>query len=60
MNPMGQAIQPCPRRAFTAQHFSPLFKGQIGGDDQAGVFIGSADHIEEQFGPGLGEGTYPG
>ena len=52
---MGQAIQQCARQPFAAQHFSPLFKGQIGGDDQAGAFIGPAHHVEEQFGPGLGE-----
>ena len=33
-----------------------LFKGQIGRQDQAGPFVGPADHLEEQFGPGLGEG----
>ena len=55
MNPVGQTVQQCARQSFTTQHFGPLFKGQIGGDDQAGAFIRPADDIEEQFRPGLGE-----
>ena len=52
---MSQPIQERPRQPFTAHHFRPFFKGQIGGDDQAGAFIRPADHVEEQFRPGLGE-----
>jgi len=57
MNAVGQTVQQCSRQAFAAQHFSPLLKGQIGGDDQAGAFIGPADHIKEQFPPVLANGT---
>ena len=51
---MGPAIQQCARQPFAAQHFGPLFEGQIGGDDQTAAFIRPADHVEESFGSGLG------
>ena len=52
---MGQAVQHRSGQPFTAHHFGPLFKGQIGRDDQAGAFIRPADYVEQQFRPGLGE-----
>ena len=52
---MGQPIQQCAGEPFAAQHFGPVFKGQIGRDDQTGAFIGPTDDIEEQFSPGLRE-----
>lgn len=41
-------------QALASQHFDPLFERQIRGDDEAGAFISPADHVEEQFGTGLG------
>ena len=38
-----------------AEHLDPVLKGQIGGDDEAGALVSTADHVEEQFGTGLGK-----
>ena len=34
----------------------PLVEGQVGGDDDAGAFVGPTDDLEEEFGGGLGAG----
>ena len=46
---MGQAVQQGSGQALAAQHFGPLLKGQIGGHDQAGAFVGPTHHVEEQL-----------
>ena len=56
---MGQAVEHGPGKAFRSADFGPVFKGQIGRNNKAGAFIGSRDHIEEQFGPGFGERHIP-
>jgi hypothetical protein len=56
MDPMGETIQQGPSQSFIAQHLGPVFKGQIGGHDQAGAFVSPADDLEEEFGTGLGKG----
>ena len=33
-----------------------VLKGQVGGQDNAGSFVGPADDLEEQFGSRLGKG----
>jgi hypothetical protein len=38
------------------QHFGPLFKGQIGRHDQAGLFVSPAHHVKEQLRPRFREG----
>ena len=53
---MGEPVQPGSGQAFGAEDFGPLFKGQVRGDQEADTLIGTADHIEEELGPGLGEG----
>ena len=55
VNAMGQPVQHGPGEPFAAQHLRPVFKRQVGGDDEAGTLISTGHHIEEQFGPGLGE-----
>ena len=53
---MAQTVQQGPGESLTAHHFGPILKGQIGSNYQAGLLVGSADHLEEQFGSGLAEG----
>jgi hypothetical protein len=36
---------------FAAEHFGPVFKGQVGGEDQARAFVGAAD---DMFPPNAG------
>jgi len=54
---MGEPVEHGAGQPFTAEHLGPVFKGQVGGEDQAGAFVGAADDIEEQFRAGLENGT---
>ena len=51
---MRQAIQRGSGEPFAAEDFGPIFKGQIGGHNQAQPFVGHGDHVEQQFGTGFG------
>ena len=42
MAPVGESIQQGACQSFGAENLSPFFKGQIGGDHKAPVFIGFA------------------
>ena len=53
---MAQPVQQSPGESLAAHHLGPILKGQIGGNDQAGLLIGSADHLKEQFCSGFAEG----
>ena len=44
---------------FVAEHFGPLFETEVGGEDDAGAFVGGGNHIEEKFGSGLAGGDVP-
>ena len=35
VNTMSQTVQQCSGQSFAAQHFGPLFKGQVDGNDLA-------------------------
>ena len=50
---MGEAIECGAGQSLAAQDFDPLLEGQVGGDDEAGTFIGGADHVEEELGAEL-------
>ena len=53
---MGETIQQSAGEPFGTEHFDPVLKGQIGGDDETGALVCAADRVEEQFGTGLGKG----
>ena len=53
---VGEPVEGCAGEPFGAEHFGPVLERQVGGDDQAGAFVGSTDDIEEQFGPQLAGG----
>ena len=49
---MRQPVQESSGEPLAAHHFGPLFEGEVGGDDDAGAFVGPADDLEEEFGEG--------
>ena len=55
MDPMGEAFQQGTCEALGAKNLGPFLKGQVGGNHEAIVLVGPADHIKEQFSPCLGE-----
>lgn len=50
MDAVGQPVEHGPGQPFAAEHFSPVFNGQVGRHDQAGAFLSPADHLKEKFG----------
>ena len=56
IHPMGESVQQSAGEPFGTEHFDPVLKGQVGGDDEAGTLVSAADHVKEQFGTGLGKG----
>ena len=56
MDAVSEAVEHGSGETFAAQDFDPLLKGQIGGEDEAGLLVGPADDIKEQLGARLGEG----
>ena len=53
---MCEPIQEGTGESFGAKHLGPFLKGQVGGEHEAVMLVGAAYDLEEQFGPGLGEG----
>ena len=49
MATMRQPIEHGAGQSFAAEHFRPLFEGQVRGHDDAGPFIGRAHNVEEQL-----------
>jgi ABC-type sulfate transport system permease subunit len=49
---VGEAVQEGSGEPFVAHHLDPVLEGQVGGDDQAGAFVGAADGLKEQFAAG--------
>ena len=52
---MSEPVQQGLGEPFAAHNLNPVLEGQIGGDDQAGAFIGPTNRLEEQFGSGFRE-----
>ena len=52
---VGQPVEHGPGEPFAAQHLRPVFKRQVGGDDEAGALVSAGHDIEEQLSPSLGE-----
>jgi hypothetical protein len=50
---MGEPVQGGSGQPLAAEDLGPVFEGQIGGHDQTLPFVGAADQVEEQLGPGL-------
>ena len=46
---MGQAIEHGGRHFGVAEHLGPIREGEIGGDQQRGIFVKLADQVEQQL-----------
>jgi hypothetical protein len=46
---MGQAVEHGCGHFGVAEHLRPIGEGEIGGDEQRGVFVELADQVEEQL-----------
>ena len=47
---MSEAIESGSGQPFAAEHFGPVFEGQVRRDDNAVAFVRGADDVEEKFG----------
>ena len=52
---VGQAIQHGGGHLGVAEDLRPIGEGEIGGDQQGGVFVELADQVEQQLAAGLAE-----
>jgi hypothetical protein len=52
---MGEPVEQRGRHLGVAEDAGPFTKGQVGGDDDRGALVQSADQMEEQLAAGLGE-----
>ena len=53
---MCEPIQEGAGETFGAKDLGPLLEGEVGGEHEALLLVRSTDHLEEEFGAGLGEG----
>lgn len=53
---VGEAIESGAGESFGAEDLGPLFEAEVGGEDDAGLFIRGGNDIEEEFGSGLAGG----
>ena len=52
---MCEPIQEGAGESLRAKHLGPLLEGEVGGEHEAVLLVCPADHLEEEFGAGLGE-----
>ena len=55
MGMMGEPVQQRPGQAFGAEHLGPLVEGKIAGQQGGAASVALAEHLEQEFGAGLGE-----
>src|SRR5215216_3868023 len=53
---MGEAIEQRGRHLGVAKHARPFAEGEVGGDDDRGALVKSADQVEQELPAGLGKG----
>ena len=53
---VSQAVQQCASQPFRPEHLGPLVEGQVGGDQDGAPLAALAEHLEEQFRAGGGQG----
>jgi hypothetical protein len=53
---MGQPVEQRGRHLWVAEDARPFAKGEIGGDDNRGALVETADQMEQQLAAGLCEG----
>lgn len=52
-----EAIQQCGGHAFALEDLSPIAKGEVAGDQQAGTFVTIGENLEQQFSAGPGDAS---
>jgi len=52
---VGEAVEQRAGEPFGGEHASPLVERQIAGDDGRAALVALAEHLEQQFGAGLGQ-----
>ena len=55
---VGELVQQGACQAFGAEYLGPLVEGQIAGQQGGAAFVALAEHLEQEFGAGLGEPTF--
>ena len=53
---VGEAVQQRAGEAFRSEDLGPFVEGQVGGDQDGAPLVALAEHLEEQFRPGGGQG----
>ena len=53
---VGQAVQQRAGEALRAEHLGPFVEGQVGGRQDRSPLVALAEHFEEEFCPGGGQG----
>ena len=56
---MGEAVEPGGGHLGVAEHRGSFAKGGVGGDDDRGALVETADQVEQQLAAGLCEGQIP-
>ena len=59
MDMVGQPVEESAGQALGGEHAGPLVEGQIAGDDGGAALVALGEHLEQQFGAGLGELLIP-
>ncbi len=54
MDMVGEAVEKRAGQAFGAEHLGPLVEGEIAGHQGGAALIALAEHLEQEFGTGLG------
>ena len=52
---MGEPVQQGSCQAFGAEHLGPFVEGKIAGQQGGAAFVAPAEHLEQEFGAGLGD-----
>ena len=52
---MGEAVEESAGKPLGAEHLGPFVEGQIGGDQGRAPLVALAEHLEQEFGTGLGQ-----
>src|SRR5438105_15141203 len=53
---MGEPVEKCSGHLGIAEHGGPLTESEVGGDDDRGALVETADEMEEQLSASLSEG----
>ena len=55
---VGEPVEQCSGQTFGTEHLGPFVEGQIAGYQGGAALITLTEHLEQEFGAGLGEPTF--